>query len=151
MIRKLRMMIAAMLFAGSLGGATLAVATPQTASAAGCTEKVLLFPTWYRGLGETKGSGKDATCEITKPTGKDGLSKMIWTIVLNVIEMALVAVGYISVGFIIWGGFQYMLVATSPDRIVAARKTILNAVIGLVLSFLSVVIVNIIVNGIQGI
>lgn len=147
MIHKLRMLMAAMLFAGSLGGATLAVAMPQVASAAGCTNnRVLLFPTWYRGLGETKGSGEDATCEIKKPTGKDGLSNFIWTIALNVIEMALVAVGYISVGFIIWGGFQYMLVAASPDRIVAARKTILNAIIGLVLSFFSVAIINIVMD-----
>ncbi len=141
-----------MLFATSVGGATLTLATPQTASAAACgPDKVLLFPKWHRGLSKTvKGQ-----CEIKSPAdfntkdkaGKsknDGLGNFIWTIVLNVIEMALVAVGYISVGYIIWGGFQYMLVATSPDRIVAARKTIINAVVGLVLSFFSVVIVNII-------
>ena len=151
MMAKLRILMAAMLFAGSLGGATLALATPQMASAAGCGgDKVLLFPKWHRGLSETKGSGKDATCEVKSPASVGGLSKFIWTIALNVIEMALVAVGYISVGFIIWGGFQYMLVATSPDRIVAARKTIINAVVGLVLSFFSVVIVNVIGNGIQG-
>lgn len=144
MIQKIRALVVAMVFAASIGGTSLVVATPQTASAAGCTQKVLLFPTWYRGISETKGSGQSATCEIKKP-GKD-IGKFIWTIVLNVIEMALVAVGYIAVGYIIWGGFQYLLVATSPDRVAAARKTIVNAVGGLVLSFFAVVIVNIVVG-----
>lgn len=144
MMHKLRTMMIAVVFASSVGGSALTIATPQVVSAAGCTEKVLLFPTWYRGLGEDKGSGKTATCEIKSP-GSD-IGKFIWTIVLNVVEIALVAVGYISVGYIIWGGFQYMLVATSPDRVVAARKTILNACIGLALSFFSVIIVNIIVG-----
>ena len=140
MIKKFRMMIAAMVFASSVGGASLAIVTPQTASAAKCVDQVLLFPTWYKGLYK-----KDSDpCEIKKPSSDVG--EFIWKIALNVVEMALVAVGYIAVGYIIWGGFQYMLVATSPDRVAAARKTIINAVAGLVLSFFAVIIINIVVG-----
>lgn len=146
MIRKLRVWMAAMMFAGMVGGTFITTITPQTAQAAKCVDKVLLFPTWYRGLGKntTDSSGKPS-CDIASP-GTD-ISKFIWAIVLNVVEIALVAVGYISVGFIIYGGYLYIIGAGSADKIKAGRWTILNAVIGLVISFFSVVIVNIVVDG----
>ena len=144
---KLRMFAAAMLFAGIFGGATLTLATPQTASAAGCTNKVLLFPTWYRGLGKSEGGG----CSIKSPADVDGgLQTFIFIIALNVIEMVLVAGGYIAAGYIIWGGFQYMLVAANPERVTMARKTIQNAVIGLIISFSSIAIINIVTSRITG-
>ena len=134
--------MAAMMFAGMVGGTFTVASTPQTAQAAACQNKVLLFPTWYRGLGKTSGK----TCDIQSPSDVGGISKFIWTIVLNIIEIALVAVGYISVGFIIYGGYLYIIGAGAADKIVAGRKTILNAVIGLVISFFSVAIVNIVVS-----
>lgn len=143
---RLRMLTAAMLFAGIFGGATLTLATPQTASAAGCTNKVLLFPTWYRGLGKAEGGG----CSIKSPTEAGGIQQFIFIIALNVIEIVLVAVGYIAAGYIIWGGFQYMLVASNPERVAMARKTIQNAVIGLIVSFSSIAIINILMSRVIG-
>ena len=143
---RLRMIAAAMLFAGIFGGATLTLATPQTASAAGCTNKVLLFPTWYRGLGKSENGG----CSIKSPTEAGGIQQFIFIIALNVIEIVLVAVGYIAAGYIIWGGFQYMLVAANPERVTMARKTIQNAVIGLIISFSSIAIINIVTSRITG-
>lgn len=143
MMKKIRVWMAAMVFAGVVGGTFTAASIPQTAQAAGCQTKVLLFPTWYRGLGKSSGSG----CEIQSPSAVGGISKFIWTIVLNIIEIALVAVGYVSVGFIIYGGYLYIIGAGSADKVKAGRSTILNAVIGLVISFFSVVIVNIVVGG----
>ncbi len=142
----MKLWLAAMVFAGSVGGSFISVASPQTASAAKCQSNVLLFPTWYRGLGTntTDSSGND-TCEIKSPgSGQDSISTFIWTIVMNVIGMALVAIGYVSAGFIIYGGFLYLTGGGSPDKIAGARKTILNAVIGLIISFFSVIIVNIV-------
>jgi len=131
-----------MLFATSVGGALFAT-VPQTVFAADCNDKKLLtMPVWYRGL------VKPGNCELKSPAdlGNDGLSKFIWTIVLNVIEIALNLIGYIAVGFIIYGGFTYMIAAGSADKIVSAKKMILNAVIGLIISFFSVVIVQLIVE-----
>ncbi len=143
MMKKIKLWIAAMVFAGSIGGSTLALTTPQTVSAKACTGSVMLFPTWYRGLYENSGD----ECNIQSPADvPGGLSNFIWKIVMNIIGMALVAVGYISVGFIIYGGFIYLTGGGSPDKIAGARKTILNAVIGLIISFFSVIIVNIIVS-----
>jgi len=84
----------------------------------------------------------------TNPAGKpsNGLSNFIWRIVLNVTEIGLQMVGYISVGFILYGGFQFLTSQGSSEGSVKARKTILNAVIGLVISIASIAIVNLILG-----
>jgi hypothetical protein len=133
------------LLASVIGGSLLAVALPARVDASTpnpkCPDTVLTFPTWYRKL-----QGPD--CEIKSPSkfnspGKqDGLSIFVWKIVLNVLEIALQIVGYLAVGFIIYGGFKYITGAGAPDKIVAGRKIILNAVIGLVISIFSIAIVN---------
>lgn len=141
-VKKTRNWIAALLFVASMGGATFAVATPQTAAAA-CNDTLLTFPAWFKGL-------TDGNCDIISP-GKmtGGISSFIWTIVLNVIEFMLQIVGYISVGFVIVGGFKLLTSAGSSDGLVKARKTITNAVIGLVISIFSVAIVNVVAGSIK--
>ena len=146
----MRLWLAAMLVANMLGGSFMALAAPSSVNAAEnpkCPDTVLTFPTWYRGL-------QKSNCEVKSPTafnserGKDdGLSNFIWIIVLNVVEIALQLVGYLAVGFIIYGGFKYITGAGSPDKITAGRKIILNAVIGLIISIFSIAIVNLIVRG----
>jgi len=145
MIKKLRMWAVAIVFASVVGGSFGAVVSPATtyaAAPAGCPDSVLTFPTWYRGL-------QSGDCSITPPdaTKKSGLSDFIWKIVLNLLEIALQLVGYIAVGFLIYGGFKYITGAGAPDKITAGRKIILNAVIGLVISIFSVAIVNLVNRG----
>ncbi|RYD94777.1 MAG: hypothetical protein EOP54_16910 [Sphingobacteriales bacterium] len=103
----------------------------------------LSFPRWYDGL--CKGSG-----QIKSPGEMGGLGNFIWTIVLNIVEMMLYLVGLISLAFIIWGGFKYMISGDNASGTASARKTILNAVIGLVLSIMSFAIVNAVVASIGG-
>lgn len=129
----------ATVFALSFGGAFGTILVPATASAACSSGKFLTFPAWYDGL-------VDGSCDIKSPDTVGGLSPFIWKIVTNVIEIALQAVAYISVGFIIYGGYLYMIGAGSADKMVNARKTILNAVVGLVISFFSVVAINLIAS-----
>lgn len=141
-MQKIKSWIFAMVFATSVGG-TLFATVPQPALAADCNNGTFLsMPVWYRGLADP------SSCELKSPSdfGKDGLSSYIWIIALNVIEIVLNLIGYIAVGFIIYGGFMYMIAAGSSDKIVSAKKMILNAVIGLVISFFSVVIVKLIVS-----
>ena len=54
----------------------------------------------------------------------------------------------LAVAFIIYGGYKYMISAGSPDGMTGAKKTIMNAVIGLVLSIAAVAIVRSISIGI---
>lgn len=141
MLNKIRNWTAALLFATTLGGATLAVAMPQTTFAA-CNDRLLTFPAWFKGL-------TDGECNIKSPQQSGGLPTFIWTIVLNVIEMALQIVGYLAVGYIIRGGFKYMTAIGDPGEIAKAKKIIMDAVIGLVLSIFSVAIVNLISGAIN--
>lgn len=140
-IRKIRNWIAALLFVASFGGATLAVATPQTTFAA-CNDRLLTFPAWFKGL-------TDGKCDIKSPTQAGGLSTFIWTIVLNVIELGLQLVGYLAVAFIIRGGFKYMTAVGEAGEIEKAKTIIKNAVIGLLISIFSVAIVNFIAGAIN--
>lgn len=144
-MKKLYHWLLALLFVTTVGGASVAIAIPQTTFAAtACNDRLLTFPTWYNGLTNSK-------CEITAPTGagSTGLNKFIWTIALNIVEIILQLVAYITVGFIIVGGYKYMISAGSSDGMVKARKTITNAIVGLLLSMLSVLIVNIISGAIK--
>ncbi|HMI09091.1 MAG TPA: pilin [Candidatus Saccharimonadales bacterium] len=136
MMQKIRNWSAALLFVATLGGATMTVALPQTTVAA-CSDRLLTFPAWYKGI-------QNADCTIKNPNDSGGISKFIWTIVLNVIELMLQLVGYIAVVFIIIGGFKFLTGTGTPDTVAKARTTILNAIIGLVISIFSVAIVNVV-------
>ncbi len=135
-LKRIQRWTLAILAVASIGGATLAVATPQTSYAA-CNERLLTFPAWYKGL-------VDGSCNIKSPTAVGGLPAFIVKIALNVIEFMLQLVGYLAVGYIIYGGFRYLTSTGSPDDIAAGKKTILNAVIGLVISIFSIGIVNVV-------
>lgn len=124
------------------------VVPPQVASAA-CDDRVLGIPPWYRGLTVDNGSGG---CDMAKPSvdgSGDGLAKMIWKIVLNVVEMGLVIVVYLAVGFVIYGGVQFIAGGGNASIVEKARKTIFNALIGLAIALSSIAIVNMIF-GIMG-
>lgn len=150
MKKMLRTILLAGLFTFAFASPILATATPASAasSAKTCSDSTnfLGMPPWYRGI-------MDANCNIqspTSPSNPDGLKTFIWKIVLNIIQMALVAIVYVAVFFILYGGFQFMTGGSNPSMIEKGRKTILNAVIGLVIGLGSVAILNLLFNGIFG-
>jgi hypothetical protein len=131
----------AVLIAAPVVTVAVAPTTYAVGGAAGASCEVggfLGIPPWYRGL-----TSNDGQCSIDSPGGdKDALSKFILHIALNIIEIGLYIVGYIAVFFVLYGGFQFLTGGDNPSQIEKARKTILNAVIGLVISISAVVIVN---------
>lgn len=145
MKRLIQNWIAAAVFVITTGGALVTIALPATTSAAGCDGRLLTLPAWYNGLSVVK----DGNCEMKSPTDVGGIGNYIWLIALNVVEIILQLVGYIAVGFIIFGGYKYMISAGSPDGMVKARKTITNAIVGLILSIASVAIVNLVAGAIK--
>jgi hypothetical protein len=70
----------------------------------------------------------------------------IWLIVLTVIEDAIKVGGYIAVGFVVWGGIKYIKSNGAPDQATQGREVITNALIGLVLTIISVAVVQFIVG-----
>jgi hypothetical protein len=102
-----------------------------------CSQRFLGFPTWFRGLIDPTSTD----CSIMSPDG-DGLSNFIWHIVLNVIEAAMMAAGYVAVAFILYGGFMYLTSQGEAANVAKAKTTIENALIGLVISLVAVAAVN---------
>lgn len=140
MLKNIKNLFAAGAFILFVASPVLAVASPvvsPVSAAASCEPSFLGIPPWYRGL-------TDNDCSIITPTGSDDVSSFIWKIVLNVIEMALVLVVYIAVFFIIYGGFLFMTGGSNPSQVEKARKSILNAVVGLVIAMGSIAIVKLI-------
>jgi len=107
------------------------------AAADNCTSKFGI-PTWYRYLPTT------SKCEVKD---KDLNSKTVFPlIILGAIDIALWLAGLLAVFMILWGGYKFILSDGNPDQIAGARKTILNAVIGLVIAIFAAQVVKFIAS-----
>lgn len=101
-----------------------------------CNSSFLTLPAWYNGIsGRVSGS-----CQVVV---RD-VRQMVVRIVINITEVILQLVGYAATVFLIIGGYKYLVAAGDPNKMVTAKNTIMNAVIGLIVSLFSVAIVNII-------
>lgn len=129
---------------GSATGGTGGAAAPAGGTCV--AHGFLTFPAWYRGL-------TDGNCNIVSPgdgAGQVSLQNYIWVIVLNVIEIVLQLIAYITVAMVIYAGFLFMTGGGEPAKMVQARKTALTAVIGLGVSSVSIGAVNLILRLING-
>ena len=129
------------LFIFAFASPVMTVVTPQTALAASaCENSFLGIPPWYRGL--TNDNPPD--CTMKSPDEVGGIGNYVWMIVLNVIQMAVSALAIVTVFFIIYGGFLYLTGGALPAQLEKARKTIFNAVIGLVICLAAVALTNLV-------
>lgn len=116
--------------------------SPQPAMALGggnCgAPEFLGFKPWYAGLCDPR------TDEIQSPTkgSTDDLQAFIWTIVLNISFDLSLAVGILAVGFIIYGGYLYIMSQGDPSRAVKGKKTLAAAIIGTVVAMAANLLVN---------
>src|ERR1700722_14954688 len=103
---------------------------------------LLVFPSWYEYLpGTTDANG------LCTP-GISGLND-IWLIVAAVIEILLRIAALAAVGFVVFGGFQYITSLSEPDKTKRARETIIYAAVGLAIAILSMAIVNVIAGSVK--
>ena len=121
-----------------MGAASLMPAPVMAAD--NCKDTLLGFRPWYY-------SGNGLICqdgEIQSPEkdDPDALSRYIWVIVLNVVFDLMLAVGYIALGMVIYGGYLYMMAQGDPGRAARGKKTLTTAVIGVVIAMGATVIVN---------
>lgn len=127
---------------GSIG---LSIALPNTALANCPDGKILTLKPWYDGLMNTKNPNDPNYCSIDMPQGSaKSMAGFIWKIVLNIVDDLFQIVAYITTGFIMYGGFLMLTASGSPDRTSKAIKTIINAMIGLVIALASIAIVNLV-------
>ena len=133
-----RYIVATMIMISAITGSAL-IFSPSAQAAANCPSgHILTLKPWYDGL-------LDNNCVVKSPgTTTEEHSKFIWTIVLNVIDDLFQIIGYIATGFIIYGGFLFMTTSGDPARAAQARKTLLYAVIGVVIAIASVGVINLV-------
>ena len=93
-----------------------------------------------------------ASISICPPDGQ-GFGVLCDTTVLNfenivgtLIQLAFVLAVIIALGFLIWGGIQWILSGGDKGKVESARGIIVAALVGLVLVFLSYFILNIVVG-----
>lgn len=117
---------------------------------AACGGSVLGFPPWYQHL--TFGSN----CQMKAISDDKGntsttvkLISFIWTVALNIVQILLIAAAYVTMFFIIKGGFNYMTSQGDAGKMTSAKQNIMNAIIGLVIALLASSIVNAISGAIQ--
>lgn len=100
------------------------------------------LPTWYKYI---------KTTAVTNPNGSVSCnfsSFSFWPpdnlllIVLAILDMLLIIGGVVAVVFVIFGGVQYITSQGEPENTKHARGTIINALIGLVITIIAATFVN---------
>lgn len=144
---KRMLLILAIVLVSSSAASVLIPVYASAAVAENCNKSnnFLGFPTWYKYLdiGESTQVFKDGTtgvvddCAIIGPVGTDGKldpKAVASRIALAIVDILLRVGGLIAVVFVIIGGFKYITSQGEPENTKNARSTIMNAVIGLVIS-----------------
>lgn len=91
----------------------------------------LNFPTWYKYLDCDRVADKlTPHLDLSSPEKTAQLS----LVGLALIEILLRIAGIVAIGFVIYGGYQFILSQGEPERAAAARNTIINAIIGLAIA-----------------
>lgn len=71
-------------------------------------------------------------------------------LLVTTIDILLILAGMIAVLFVIIGGFQYLTSAGNEEQAEKGKKSLINAIIGIVVVILSYTIIQVIVNTVSG-
>ncbi len=98
------------------------------------------FPTWYKYL-HPHFSDTSQSCDIQfnprEPKDYVGIGLVTFDILTHI-------AGYAALAFVMYGAFQFLTSQGEPDKLAAARTTLTNAMIGLIIALFAVVIVNLV-------
>ena len=100
---------------------------------------------WYAGIPCESGSPVLKQTDSEEGAAK-GINSIVWTIAGNIIATIAALIGYVSIGFIIWGGFTYIISRGDPGKLAKGKKTVVRAVVGLVICILANSIISIIID-----
>lgn len=135
-------MIATVYSIGLLGGRAFAAVDER------CNNSFLGFPAWYAYLDVEYVDDKKG-CKIVGPakteTDASGetissvdVAKAAPMVFLAVIDILMRLAGMIAFAYVVISGFKFVLSQGNPEKEKAARQTIINALIGLVISILAI-------------
>jgi hypothetical protein len=101
---------------------------------ANCTSSFFGLPAWYKYLP----SSDFTNCQVSSFNFPDDIG----LIAISAVDIALVIAGMAAVFFVIYGGIQYVISQGEPDKTRAAKNTITNAIVGLIIAGVAVSIVS---------
>lgn len=115
---------------------------PHLFAAGTCAQKAFFgLPTWYKYLDAAGKVGVDPVtgrCEISRSLQVADLS----LVALAIVDILLRVAALVAVGYIVWGGIQFIVAQGDANRTTKARQTIINALIGLIIALISTGLVN---------
>lgn len=100
-----------------------------------CTGQSILPDLWG-------GLRKGSSCEVQITKLND-----ILILVANIISILMFIAGFVAIAFIIVGGFMYITSNGDPSGIKKAKDTIVNAVVGLIITMVAFGVVKFITAG----
>jgi hypothetical protein len=112
---------------------TVAVSAQDTSCK--LNQSFLGIPTWYKYLDATEDSSGRCSPQLN-----NGLDSVL-PIGLAILEALIRLAGLVAVVMIFVAGFKYITSQGNPDAAAGARKTAINAIIGLVIVVLSTTII----------
>lgn len=105
--------------------------TPPPASPQECSQSFLGFPTWYQYL------TLDADCNIDTSNSNTSKNYIPILIAMGILDILLYLSGIVAVLILMYGGFQYLTSTGDSSKISAAKTTITNAIIGVVIALVA--------------
>lgn len=123
-----------------------------SAGSGACNRDALLFgifPKWYRYLPVKN----ESPCELGfsgETTSPNDRLKMVGLVIMAVLEMLTKAAGILAVAWVIMGGIKYIMSQGEPEQLNSAKSTILNAIVGLVITIFATGIVMLVANRVSG-
>jgi hypothetical protein len=118
----------------------VALVSPVVYAAGGCQSSFFGIPTWYQYF------KLNENCQIVT-AGVDNVPALV---ILGFLSIAMWLAGLLAVVMVIWGGYKFILSNGSPEQIGGGRKTILNALIGLVIAIFASQIVKFVASRLGG-
>lgn len=138
-IKKITTLLFIFIFATS--GFGLVMRAQSAYAADPCPEGSFLgLPAWHHYLDRNEYYDED-TGKLACAVKLDGISD-IWKIVAAVIDILLRIAALVAIGFVVYGGVTYTLSQGSPDKTKQALSTIINALVGLVISIIAAALVG---------
>jgi ABC-type Fe3+ transport system permease subunit len=108
-----------------------------------CSSGFLLIPHWYQYIPAADFTNCQLNNKFLTPGGS--LESLLY-VGLGVINILLYLAGLIAAAYVIYGGIQYITSQGEPDRTKAAKNTIINALIGVVIATIAIGLVAFIGN-----
>lgn len=112
------------------------------ATADSCSKTFLTFKTWFYYLPDSAFASDCSIKDFQALGANSGFLLIAMAILDDLVRLA----ALVAVGYIIYGGFQYITSQGSPDLTKKAQQTIINALIGLVLAIIAASVVAFIGN-----